>query len=203
MGCAAAGLIFLFAVGCSSLPPPRNPDNICQIFREQSDWYAKADEASDRWGIPIPVIMAIMHQESKFISDAKPPRTTCLCFFPGPRPSTAYGYAQALDTTWEKYVNETGNWGADRDDYDDAVDFIAWYCRQSSRFCGIKPDDAYNQYLAYHEGRSGFNAGTHRKKSWLKKVAAKVRNRAGLYKRQLAGCEHEFKPRRGCCLWPF
>ncbi len=196
-------LILLLFTSCASLPPPQYPDDICMIFREHPDWYAKADEAGNKWGIPIPVLMAIMHQESRFVSDAKPPRTTCLWIFPGPRPSTAYGYAQALDETWEKYKDETGNWGADRDEFQDAVDFVGWYCRRNSILCNITPDDAFHQYLAYHEGQGGYNAKTYERKPALKKIALSVKRRALEYSRQLSACEQEFAPRGRCCFWPF
>jgi len=202
-------VITLICIVCVLLPgcigprkPPSNPDNICRIFRENKDWYKDADSSYRRWGIPIPVMMAIMHQESRFQAKIKPPRTTCLCIFPGPRPSSAYGYSQALDSTWNKYKRSTGNSGADRDDFDDAVDFIGWYCDQSHRKCGIAKNDVYNLYLAYHEGHGGFNRKTYRKKAWLLRVAGKVRARARTYQNQFALCEREFK-RRGCCLWPF
>ncbi len=181
---------------------PEHPDNICKIFRENKKWYKSADASYQRWGTPVPVLMAIIHQESRFQAKIKPPRTTCLCIFPGPRPSSAYGYSQALDSTWEKYKRATGNSGADRDDFDDAVDFIGWYSNLSHRKCGIAKNDAYNLYLAYHEGHGGFLRKTYRKKSWLLKVAGKVKRRSQSYQNQLASCEREFR-RRGCCLWPF
>jgi hypothetical protein len=148
-------------------------------------------------------MMAIMHQESKYEAKAKPPRTTCLYIFPGPRPSSAFGYSQALDSTWENYKRSTGNRGADRDDFGDSIDFIGWYCNVSHKQCGIAKDDAYSMYLAYHEGQGGFNRKTYRKKTWLKQVASKVNSRAKTYQKQLARCESEFQRRRGCCLWPF
>jgi hypothetical protein len=147
--------------------------------------------------------MAVMHQESKFDAEAKPPRTTCLCIFPGPRPSSAYGYAQALDETWDKYKQETGNWGADRDNFADSIDFIGWYCNLSRKLCGISPNDAYSLYLAYHEGHNGFKRKTYKRKKWLQQVAGKVQRRAKTYTRQLASCKSEFQKGRGCCLWPF
>lgn len=194
--------VFLI-IGCAASGPfVKKSKNICSIFREKSDWYNSARASSKRWGIPIPVLMAIMHQESKFNPEAKPPRTTCLFIFPGPRPSTAYGYAQALDSTWKKYIRSTNNWGADRNDFDDAIDFIGWYCNQSHVRCGIAAHDAYNMYLAYHEGQGGFSRKTYQRKAWLKNVAGKVRNLSRRYSGQLAACEKEFQ-RRGCCLWPF
>ena len=196
-------LSFLF-IGCatSSLRPGQI-DNICEIFREHPKWYKSARESCIRWGIPIPVMMAIIHQESKFEADAKPPRTTCLWIFPGPRPSTAYGYAQAKDETWDEYRESTGNSWADRDDFEDAVDFVGWYCSLSHKRCRISGNNAYNLYLAYHEGHGGFNRKTFGKKTWLLQVARKVDKRSSKYERQLASCEPELKKKGACCLWPF
>jgi hypothetical protein len=182
---------------------PKNIDSICKIFRQERDWYRSAYKSSKKWSVTIPVLMAIVHQESKFKAGAKPARTTCLCFFPGPRPSSAYGYAQAVDETWEKYKANTGNWRADRADFADAIDFVGWYCNMSYAICKIDRNDTYNLYLAYHEGHNGFNRRTYRKKAWLKKVAWKVQSQAKRYSRQLASCEDEFERPRPCCLWPF
>ncbi|UCG14117.1 MAG: transglycosylase SLT domain-containing protein [Deltaproteobacteria bacterium] len=196
-------ILVLLLMGCATTQKrPQRIDNICEIFRENESWYENARESSERWSIPIPVLMAIIYQESKFEAKAKPPRSTCLFIFPGPRPSSAYGYAQALDETWDKYKSATGNSGADRDDFGDSVDFIGWYCRLSYIKCGIARNDAYNLYLAYHEGHGGFNRKTYRKKAWLKQVARSVQKRARTYSSQLASCEGEFQ-KKGCCLWPF
>ncbi|TET85663.1 MAG: hypothetical protein E3J46_09260 [Desulfobacteraceae bacterium] len=188
--------------GCATAPP-KHIHNICEIFRENPKWYRSARESHKRWGTSIPVLMAIIHQESKFEADARPPRGSCLWIFPGPRPSSAYGYAQASNETWQEYRNSTGNTGADRDDFEDGVDFVGWYCQLSSIRCGISKGDAYHLYLAYHEGHGGFNRKTHRKKTWLLRVARKVESKAKTYRSQLASCERQFQ-RRGCCfLWPF
>ena len=196
-------LAFLFH-GCATMPhPPEEIDNICEIFRENQKWYKNARKSFKRWGIPIPVLMAVMHQESKFKADAKPPRTTCLWIFPGPRPSSAFGYAQALDETWERYKSSAGRSGADRDDFGDAIDFVGWYCNLSYIRCKISKRNAGHLYLAYHEGYGGFNRKTYRKKAWLLRVARKVQSRANKYKSQLASCEREFQRRGPCCLWPF
>lgn len=193
-----------WAAGCAHRQKlPNEIDNICEIFRHDRDWYKSAYRTSQRWSVSIPVLMAIIHQESKFNPQAKPPRTTCLCFFPGPRPSSAYGYAQAVDETWQKYKGNTGNWGADRDNFADAIDFIGWYCNLSYSMCGIARSDAYSLYLAYHEGHSGFNQRTYRKKTWLKRVAWSVQSRAKRYSSQLTSCEDEFVKPKPCCLWPF
>ena len=197
-------LLLILFYGCATTPLPRYIyNNICEIFRENPKWYKAARKSYKKWGVPIPVLMAIMHQESKFRADVRPPRGSCLWIFPGPRPSSAYGYTQASNETWKEYRNSTGNTGADRDDFEDSVDFIGWYNHLSYTRSRISKKDAYHLYLAYHEGHGGFNRKTYRKKTWLLKVARKVESRARTYQSQLASCERQFQ-RRGCCfLWPF
>ncbi len=193
-----------FMSGCSwKASPPKEINNLCKIFHQNNKWYKNSKQASNRWGIPIPVMMAIMHQESRFISSAKPPRTKCLFFFPGPRPSSAFGYSQALDSTWQQYIKHTQNQGADRDDFDDAIDFIGWYCNLSKRKCKISKNDTYNLYLAYHEGHGGFLRKTYNRKPWLKKTAKKVKDQANRYSYQLSQCRYKLNKSNKCFLWPF
>ncbi|MGE0086948.1 MAG: hypothetical protein AB7S75_21295 [Desulfococcaceae bacterium] len=197
-------LLVLCFSGCTGTAP-RNPGNLCAIFREKPEWYESASASCGKWGIPIPVMMAIMYRESDFRSDARP-RRTCLFIFPGLRRSTAYGYSQAIDSTWNIYCKHTGRLHADREDFDDAIDFIGWYCNISFVKCGIAKHDAYNLYLAYHEGQNGFNQGSYNKKNWLKKVALSVREQAETYTLQFGLCESEFrKPavKGKSCLYPF
>tara|TARA_A100001037_G_C14938717_1_gene539500 strand:+ start:59 stop:673 length:615 start_codon:yes stop_codon:yes gene_type:complete len=175
-------------LGCSSAPP-KNQDDICAIFGEKEGWYKKARKASRRWGTAISVMMAFAHQESGFRANAKPPRTKILWIFPGPRTASAFGFAQAIDATWEAYKRSTGRRGADRNDFADAMDFIGWYNDQSQRINKIKKTDAYNLYLAYHEGHGGFKKRSFAKKQWLKDVATKVTARSNAYASQLKTCE--------------
>ena len=186
-------VLSLAALAACTTSQPTKVDNICAIFQEKDDWYEDAAESRDDWNSPIPVMMAIMHQESRFKAKAKPPRRKILGFIPGFRPSNAYGYSQALDSTWDSYKRNAGRYGADRDDFADAIDFIGWYNDQSRRQCGIARDDTYSLYLAFHEGQGGYNRGTYRKKSWLMSVARKVQRRADTYRKQLARCEKELQ----------
>ncbi|MCL6415552.1 hypothetical protein MIB92_07815 [Aestuariirhabdus sp. Z084] len=183
-------LLSVFLPGCAT-SPPKNPNNICSIFREQDDWYEAAQDANQRWGTPIQVMMAIMHQESRFVSDAQPPRTWYLGFIPGPRPSSAYGYAQAQTPAWDDYLKEAGSWGADRDDFADAIDFIGWYTWKTHQVNGVSKWHADKLYLNYHEGWGGYRRGTYKSKPWLTRVAAKVKRRASDYGAQLRRCEDD------------
>ncbi|MDT0634239.1 transglycosylase SLT domain-containing protein [Spectribacter hydrogenooxidans] len=176
-----------------AVAPPRQPDNLCAIFHEKDGWYDDAHAAEKRWGTPIPVQMAIIFQESAYQQDVRPPRTRLLWVIPWTRPSSAYGYTQALDSTWAWYQRDSGNSWADRDDFEDAVDFVAWYVNQSHRQIGIARNDAYSQYLAYHEGQNGFKRRTWANKKWLINVAYRVSARADRYTRQLAGCREDLE----------
>jgi len=143
--------IFLLAsilVACATAPPQRL-DNICHIFDDKNRWYKQAKKAEKKWGSPVSVSMAIMHQESRFIADAKPPRKKILGFIPGRRASDAYGYPQAKKSTWDWYKKSSGNRGADRDKFSDAIDFIGWYNTQTNQRNGISLSNAYGLYLAY------------------------------------------------------
>ena len=181
-------VIMASLVGCAAAPP-KNTSNLCEIFTEKKGWYKDTRKASKRWGGDIAVMMAMIYQESSFKARARPPRTKILGIIPGPRPASAYGYAQAINATWDIYKKSTGNKGADRNKFKDAVDFVGWYNHQSHRKNRIKKNDAYNLYLAYHEGHGGFAKKTFRKKKWLKDVSKKVSKRSARYRLQLNSCE--------------
>jgi hypothetical protein len=167
---------------------PRNLDNACSIKKQRTSWYKDMVRAERRWGVPVPVMMATIYQESKFKGKARTPYQWKVKVIPMGRQSSAYGYAQALDGTWDWYRKETGNRGAKRDKFGDAVDFMGWYMNESNKRNGIAKNDAYNQYLAYHDGHTGFKRGTYRSKPWLIRVAGTVRDRAVLYSSQLSSC---------------
>ncbi|MFZ5755958.1 MAG: transglycosylase SLT domain-containing protein [Pseudomonadota bacterium] len=189
---ALAALAVLLLAGCAGAPP-RNVENICAIFEEKQgwfmeDWFDEAEEAEEHWRIPIPVMMATLYQESKFQAKAKPPRKRILWIIPWKRPSSAYGYAQVLDETWDVYVSDTGNSFANRKDFGDSIDFVGWYHDRSAKKLGIARGDARNLYLAYHEGHGGYSRGTWKNKKWLIDVAAKVDGRSKTWAGQLAKC---------------
>lgn len=186
-------LLLMLLISACTATPPKNSDNLCEIFREKDDWYEASKEAYDNWGVPIPLQMAIMHQESRFVADAQPPRPWLLGIIPWFRSSSAYGYAQAQDGTWDDYLTHASNWGADRDDFADSCDFIGWYCAVSHQKLGIAKGDARNQYLAYHEGQGGYRQKTYLKKKWLLNTADNVANKAKRFKAQLERCRQEFE----------
>lgn len=192
--------VLLFLSACASTPP-RNIDNSCDIFDEKTYWYGHTKDSFERWGVPIHVQLAIIYQESSFKSKAKPPMQYFLWIIPIGRASNAYGFAQVKDETWNWYIEKSGHRGADRDEFADAVDFIGWYGNYTQKTLGVSKWDAYNQYLAYHEGHGGFKRKTYVKKPWLMKVASKVKKRAARYRAQLATCEDALDSKWH--IWPF
>ncbi len=190
--------ICLFFAGCAA--QPKHTGNICKIFKEKRSWYKHARKSAKRWNSNVAMMMAIMHQESRFVQNARPPRRKILWVLPGPRLSSAFGYAQARNSTWEWYQKDTGQWRANRQNFDDAIDFVGWYNKQSRKLSKISRNDTYSHYLAYHEGQTGFNRKTYNKKKWLVAVAKKVQRQAGRYQVQLNGCEKDLKKKR---WWPF
>ncbi len=187
--------LLLMALSACATYQPKNTDNICDIFLGETDWYEAARDTQHKWGTPIYVLMAIMHQESRFVDDAQPDRDWFLGFIPLPRSSSAYGYAQAQDPVWGEYLQSSGNSGGDRDDFADAIDFIGWYTDGSHKRLKLSKWDTYGQYLAYHEGRGGYERKTYLKKPWLIQVANKVKARASRYNSQLKSCKAKLDDR--------
>lgn len=167
---------------------PRNLENACAIVNERPEYLRAFNRTKRQWGVPVPVMMAIIYQESKFISDNRPPHQYALGVIPIGRQSSALGYSQALDGTWREYQDERGGRGASREDIWDAADFMGWYMAQTVEETGVQLGDTRNQYLAYHDGRTGFLRGTYRRKPWLMRIADEVATRAVVYDTQLKSC---------------
>jgi len=184
--------------------PPANPENLCEIFREHPVWYDYASESRQRWGTPIATQLAFVYYESSFRSHARPPRTLLWGFIPWTRPTTAYGYAQALDPAWQEYLQANGEgWFTVRTDMEYALDFVGWYNQLSHQQLGIPYSAPRKLYLAYHEGRGGYARKSFEKKPAVMDLAARVQTRAFRYDNQLQTCEQEFQCWRWYQFWPF
>ncbi len=169
--------------------PPSSVADACRMQTERPHWFRAMKKTESKWGVPVSVQLATISRESGFVADARPMKKTRGFLFSRNVPrSSAYGYAQAIDGTWDWYLRETGRRRADRTDFADASDFIGWYMNLNSRMNGVSAQDAYNQYLAYHEGQAGFARGSHRGKAWLPPVARDVESWASRYESQLQRC---------------
>jgi hypothetical protein len=187
---AAITATMVLVSACASTPRPSNAEisDACLMLKENRSWYKALRESSRDWGAPIGLQLAIMNQESGFDGKARPEREGGFLFFPGKRPSTAYGYAQALTSTWDTYKRDTGNGGADRHSFRDAADFIGWYVNETGERTGVGQYDYRAHYLAYHEGQGGYMKGSWKKKRWLIDTANRVSAQATRYENQVLNC---------------
>ena len=179
-------IIFLYACTSNQLT---NTADSCIIFDQKKNWYKATKKSYDKWETPIAFQLAIIKQESSFTQFAKPKRKKLLGFIPSSRPSTAFGYAQITNPTWDWYKNKTANQNASRANFNDVTDFIGWYTTQSENMVGISKKDYYNQYLAYHEGQNGWSKETFKSKEWLIEVAKTVERNTNMFNKQLKSCE--------------
>lgn len=182
--------MFGLAMSCGDPngPAPKKQDDACAILKQRPGWYDDMKRAETKWGVPVPVQMAIIWKESSFRPRARPRKEAKGSSRQGELRSSAYGYPQALDGTWEWYQDATGRRSAKRDDYGDAADFVGWYANESLKQSGVAKEDAYNLYLTYHQGHGGYNRGSYKGQDWLLQVARQVRTRANLYAAQLPYC---------------
>jgi len=182
--------LMVVVAACSSVPPPpRNLNDACAIQAERPRWVKEMAAVEKKWGVPVHVQMATIYQESKFKGDARTPLDFKLGVIPMGRDSSAYGYSQAIDSTWDWYRRDTGRRGAKRDNFSDAVDFMGWYMNESNERLSISKSDTRAQYLAYHDGHSGYARQTYKRKGWLMRISSEVASRADMYEEQLAGCQ--------------
>ncbi len=180
-------ILFLFFVSaCSSIP--QNTSNSCKIFNERYLWYKHAKKVEKKWGTPIYIQLAIIKAESDFDWLAKPPRKKLFKIIPFKRPSSSFGYSQAVKGTWEQYKNETGNKLATRARFKDSVDFIGWDTNKTESILKISKKDAFKQYLAYHEGWGNYKH--YKKNKKVIRLAKKVEKQSIIYKQQLLKCKN-------------
>ena len=178
-------ILLFFVTACTSIP--QNTSNSCSIFNERYLWYKHAKKTEQKWGTPIYIQLAIIKMESDFDWLAKPPRQKLFKIIPFKRPSSSFGYSQAVKGTWEQYKNETGNKLATRTRFKDSVDFIGWYTDKTESLLKISKKDAFRQYLAYHEGWGGYKNYKNNQKVIV--LAKKVEKQSNKYKAQLQDCQ--------------
>ncbi|MFT6674991.1 MAG: hypothetical protein ACJAVM_001177 [Sulfitobacter sp.] len=183
-------IIVLLVASCGGgqSSAPRELDNACTILKQRPDYHKAFRKVERKWGVPMHVQMATIYQESRFVADARTPFKYVLGVIPMGRQSSAYGYSQALDATWDEYRRAENRRTAKRDRIRDASDFMGWYMTRTQERNGVDLSDARNQYLAYHEGHSGFARSTYNGKAWLVAVAGKVDARSLMYRDQIATC---------------
>ena len=186
-------LLLSFVSGCSSFygnsKTTTYKNDACKMFKENPDWLEASLDSYKKWGTPISIQLAFVRQESSFTHDIRPIRKNKWFEFGTNYASSALGFSQALDGTWDHYLKATDKSFKDRTNFYDAVDFIGWYNNASRKKLKIGRKDAYHLYLAYHEGWGGYERKNYNKKSFLRKAARNVNNWSIKYSNQLNNCK--------------
>ena len=185
-------IIFFVVSSCSSIPS--NTSNSCSIFEERYLWYKHAKKSEQKWGTPVYLQLAIIKMESGFDWLAKPPRKKIFKVIPYKRLSSSFGYSQAVKGTWQQYKIETGNKLARRTRFKDSVDFIGWYTSKSEKILKISKEDAFKQYVAYHEGWGNYKNYKNNEK--IINLAKRVEKQSNIYKKQLFDCKNSLSTRK-------
>jgi hypothetical protein len=180
-------IVLFFITSCSSVP--KYPQNACKIFGENYLWYKSIKKSSDRYGAPIHIILAFVSKESGFNRWAKPKRNKLFKIIPYKRPSSSYGYSQAVKKTWELYKTETANPLALRTHFKDSVMFIGWYIQKTNKINKIPLNDSYRQYLNYYLGWRGYSKKVYKTDKNAILFAKAVEKQSKIYKKQLKDCQ--------------
>ena len=178
-------ILFFLISACSSIP--KNTSNSCSIFTERYLWYKHTKKVEQKWGTPIYIQLAIIKMESDFDWLAKPARQKIFKVIPFKRPSSSFGYSQAVKGTWKQYKKETNNKLATRARFKDSVDFIGWYTNKTESILKIPKTNAFKQYIAYHEGWGNYKNYKNNQKVII--LATKVKQQANKYRKQLKKCQ--------------
>ena len=177
---------YIFISGCIGIP--KNQEDACSIIKQKQSWRTALKKTERRWGISPGMQLAFIKTESNFKPTARTQRKYFLGLIPSGRISSAYGYSQALDGTWKEYKKSTGNRYHRRSNFAHSTNFIGWYADKTKRLLGISKNNAYLQYLAYHQGQAGFKTGAYKNKKALLKVANKTALNKKKFDRQLKKC---------------
>lgn len=180
-------LLLSLLAGCAKrLPFVAYDDCICCVVDANWGWKTVLKKTSNRHSISPGLVMSIIFNESSFKQYARPKEEHLWGWFSYQR-SSAYGYAQIKDETWQWYRSHNPGWFQSRTQFSDSADFIGWYY---DLFIDRFPDhqNAADFYLAYHEGLGGYKRETYRSKKWLVEKSKHVAERAAQYDQQLLDC---------------
>ena len=135
------------------------------------------------------MILAFVNKESGFNRWAKPRRTKIFKVIPYKRPSSSFGYSQAVNKTWELYKKETNNSLALRTRFKDSVMFIGWYINKTNKINRVPLNDAYRQYLNYYLGWGSYAKKAYKTDKKAIIYAKSVEKQSKIYRNQLKECQ--------------
>ena len=171
--------------GCSDKPNLKGVDlkNACQLLTHNKNWVSSLKQAKEKWGIPPSYALAIIYYESTF-----DPNTN-------PHGSSAYGYAQVIDTTWRNYEIATKH-HAKRTNFDDSVLFLGWYFNHIKDQFDLNWNNPRRLYMSYITDEGAYirymsgNTKQQSQPNWTiaRNEAQNVADLSELYHEQLNNC---------------
>ena len=178
----------MFLTGCMrEIKHKDYDDNICYVVKHSWGWRQSLKSASRVYGISPGLILSTIYHESSFRPTARPPRGKVLGVIPW-RYSTAYGFGQVKDETWEWYKEKNQLRFVSRTSFYDTVHFIGWYYSIFKSRAQKVADPYYSFYIAYHDGIGGFLRHSEEGNEWLQNKAKSVKAFAESYDQQLKDC---------------
>jgi|TARA_B110000438_G_scaffold111178_1_gene109065 hypothetical protein len=185
---------FIILASCSSVQ--QHSSNACKLFGERYLWYKNVKKSSETYGAPVHIILSFVNKESGFKRFAKPKRAKLFKIIPYKRPSSSFGYSQAVNKTWELYKTETNNPLALRASFKDSVMFIGWYMAKTKKINKVSLNDPYRQYLNYYLGWGNYAKKTYKTDKKAIIFAKNVEKQSEIYKNQLRECQKALNRKR-------
>ena len=147
-----AALLALLVAACAPSVPDRQQD-LCAIFQQHPDWYDYAKDAEDEWGVPAPHPHGLRPPRIELPQRcAAAPQVRPLDHPVGPRvfrQGIRAGAGPCLERTTRPSAARSS---AAARTWKTPSTSSAGTTTRTSRQLGIAKTDAYNLYLAYHEG---------------------------------------------------
>ena len=106
--------------------------------------------AEQKYGVPVPVLMATVRKESGFKTTPSRHAPSCSASFPGPASPAPTAIRRRWTAHGRNTRRETGNFAARRTNFADAVDFVGWYHAKTADTYGVARNDTFSLYLAYY-----------------------------------------------------
>lgn len=178
--------VLLVCFSYAELRPVDYDKRICHVVNSNWGWARSINYTAKRYNVSPGLLLAVIYHESGFQQRARPKPVKLLGFIPW-QASTAYGYGQIKNETWEWYKENNPGWFQSRTSFSDTLDFIGWYYQLFLK----KSNSNYvhrDFYLAYHEGLGGYENGSYQNNQWLINRANEVALRAEIYDEALRSC---------------
>ena len=169
-----------------------NIDNACLILKQNPDWHRALYRTQLVYRISIPVQLAFVRHESSFNHKARPVNNKKKWFIFNSYKSTAYGFAQVLNGTWDEFQTTFKNKKLKRTNFGHSVEFIGWYNRKHIN-SGLDGNNISHLYLAYHEGLGGYKKKTYINKPCLVDYSNSVQKTSIKYSNQISSCNIKVK----------